>query len=156
MSYDAREIANWFVRRAADDGRTLSIMSLLKLVYIAHGWHLEMRGAPLFENRIEAWKHGPVIPDVYREFRPQGVHASKVDPDFGTPQNPGDVDFLEQIYGIYGTMSPFRLSDLTHTSGGPWAAATSNGGWYAEISDELIASHYIVKRKQATQADANG
>ena len=28
--YDARQIANWFIRRAAQEGRSLSIMSLLK------------------------------------------------------------------------------------------------------------------------------
>ena len=37
--YDARQIANWFVRRAAQDGRRLTIMQVLKLVDISHGWH---------------------------------------------------------------------------------------------------------------------
>ncbi|AVW92216.1 Panacea domain-containing protein [Celeribacter baekdonensis] len=64
MAYDARQIANWFVVRAQREGRTLSIMSLLKLTYIAHGWHLEMQEVPLFSNRIEAWQYGPVIPEV--------------------------------------------------------------------------------------------
>ncbi|MEY4500467.1 MAG: hypothetical protein RIS52_357, partial [Pseudomonadota bacterium] len=53
MIYDARQIANWFIERAAKDGRALSIMSLLKLAYITHGWNLETRNAPLFNNRIE-------------------------------------------------------------------------------------------------------
>ena len=148
MTYDARQIANWFVARAAEDGRTLTIMSLLKLVYIAHGWHLEMHSKPLFNNKIEAWKHGPVIPDVYYEFRPQGINASKVDPDFDIPKDLALTDFLEQIYTIYGSMSPFRLSDLTHTPGGPWETATSLGGWYATIPNEIIQSHYIIKRRQ--------
>ncbi len=147
MTYDARQIANWFIERAAEDGRTLSIMSLLKLVYIAHGWRLEMQSRPLFHNRIEAWKFGPVIPDVYKEFRPQGINASEPDPDFRAPDAPQDIEFLDQIYSIYGSMSPFHLSELTHSRGGPWETARSIGGWYAEIPNELIQSHYIVKRK---------
>lgn len=149
MTYDARQIANWFIQRSSADGRTLSIMSLLKLVYIAHGWHLEINNQPFFSNRIEAWKHGPVIPDVYKEFRPQGIHASKPSSAFQAPNDEKDLKFLEQIYSIYGRMSPFLLSDLTHTSGGPWETASALGGYYAEIPDELIKSHYIVKRQQA-------
>ena len=73
MADDARQVANWFVTRARQDGRSLSIMSLLKLTYIAHGWYLESRNEPLFPNHIEAWQYGPVVPEVYRDFRRQGI-----------------------------------------------------------------------------------
>lgn len=147
MTYDARQIANWFIERAARDGRVLSIMSLLKLAYISHGWHLEMQGKPLFLNRIEAWQHGPVIPDVYRTLRTQGVAQSQIASGFPPPTDPSDTDFLEQIYKIYGHMSPFKLSELTHVSGGPWETARKWGGWYAEIPNDLIQSHYVAKRQ---------
>jgi uncharacterized phage-associated protein len=153
MKYDARQIANWFIERAEKDGRILSIMSLLKLAYIAHGWFLETRDKPLFENRIEAWKHGPVIPEVYQAFRPQGVHAQSQVDGYEAISDDDVTGFLEEIYKIYGNMSPFRLSDLTHTKGGPWDTATSIGGWYAKIPDELIHSHYIVKRQQYKAKD---
>ncbi|HHB81002.1 MAG TPA: DUF4065 domain-containing protein, partial [Aliiroseovarius sp.] len=82
MAYDARSIANWFVTRAERDGRPLSIMHLLKLIYVAHGWYLETRKAPLIFNRIEAWQYGPVIPDVYNAFRPGGIDVRGVDPRY--------------------------------------------------------------------------
>lgn len=53
LPIDARSVANWFVRRAADDARVLSIMELLKLTYIAHGWHLEIYKKPLVFNRTD-------------------------------------------------------------------------------------------------------
>lgn len=147
MAYDARQIANWFIERAARDGRQLSIMSLLKLAYIAHGWHLEITGQPLFNNRIEAWQYGPVVPDVYNTFRPQGVTTRTPDPRFGRKVLPPEENFLEQIYQIYGNMPPFRLSELTHEPGGPWETARKWGGWYAEIPNDLIRSHYVLKRQ---------
>lgn len=153
LSYDARQIANWFITRAAQDGRALSIMSLLKLAYISHGWHLEMRGQPLFENRIEAWQYGPVIPDVYNEFRPQGVNATQIAPTFSAPNDVPTSELLEQIYQIYGKMSPFQLSELTHVPGGPWETARKWGGWYAEIPNDLIHSHYITKRQTAKSSN---
>lgn len=157
MTYDARHIANWFVERASRDKRRMSIMSLLKLTYIAHGWHLETRRAPLFGNRIEAWQYGPVIPDVYRDFRKQGIEVHKtVNSLPKVPVDKGTQAFLEEIWKIYGNLAPFQLSDLTHVDGGPWDIATQTGGWYAPIPDELIRQHYVAKRTEASKQVANG
>lgn len=153
MIYDARQIANWFIKRAAREGRALSIMSILKLAYIAHGWRLEIKGQPLFANRIEAWQHGPVIPDVYSRFRSQGVVPSQVDPEFDHTLSPEDEAYLEEIYGIYGRMSPFRLSELTHVPGGPWELSRRAGGWYAPIANDVIQAHYIEKRQASKTAN---
>lgn len=153
MTYDARQVANWFVARAVRDGRPLSIMSLLKLTYIAHGWHLEMQDAPLFDNRIEAWQYGPVIPDVYNTFRRQGIDVKE--PVRSVPTctfDPEDESLLEQVWTIYGKLPAFKLSDLTHVSGGPWDIATQTGGYYAPIPNDLIKQHYAVLRAKAEKA----
>ncbi len=147
--YDARQIANWFILRAQKDGRKLSIMQLLKLVYIAHGWHLETTGKPLFGNRIEAWQYGPVIPDVYRTFRSKGISVDGEDINFPPNVSGEETKFLEQIWGIYGQLPAFRLSDMTHIDGGPWDIATKSGGYYAIIPDELISQHYSSLRRKA-------
>lgn len=153
--YDARQIANWFVARAAQDGRLLSIMALLKLVYIAHGWHLQMRRSPLFANKIEAWKYGPVIPDVYNAFRQQGVNVREGVSAPGAQLAASDVHLLEEIYRIYGSLPATRLSDLTHEPGSPWDTATKRWGWFAPIPNELILPHYDMKREQSHRAAAN-
>lgn len=144
MAYDARQIANWFITRAKQDGRTLSIMSLLKLTYIAHGWHLETQGAPLIADEIQAWQYGPVIPSVYNEFRTQKLAVTKVSNSktdwIGIDQ--ADEILLEQIWTIYGKVSPFKLSEITHLAGGPWDIATRTGGFYAKIPDDVILEHY--------------
>ncbi len=151
MTYDARQIANWFVERARADGKVLSIMSLLKLTYIAHGWHLEMKKRPLFNNKIEAWQYGPVIPDVYNAFRPQGFSAVKTVPLNSDTQPQQDDELLQQIWDIYGDMSAFQLSDLTHELGGPWHLASETGGYYAPIPNEMIQNHYELKRLRSKQ-----
>lgn len=121
-------------------------MTLLKLTYIAHGWHLEMFNRPLFPNRIEAWKYGPVIRDVYNDFRNQGVTVSSGIPNYDDDLDEGTKSFLEQIYNIYGSMHAYQLSDLTHVKGGPWQLATMMGGNHAPIPDDLIKQHYVLKR----------
>ncbi len=147
--YDARQIANWFVQRASEDGKQLSIMQLLKLVYIAHGWHLEMRNSPLIHNKIEAWKYGPVIPDVYNAFRRQGINIQVPIPPVGQTVSEYDAHLLNEIYRIYGHMPAQKLSAITHEDGSPWKTATLQSGWFAPIPNDLILAHYQRKRQEA-------
>lgn len=152
MTYDAKQIANWFVTRAQRDGKTLSIMSLLKLTYIAHGWHLETSGKPLFHDGIEAWQYGPVIPNVYRLFRGNSVNVTKTVE--AKPVSKEVSDFLDQVYEVYGDISPFKLSDMTHEEDGPWDRARKREGWFSAISNADILEHYRAKRILYSQGAA--
>lgn len=155
LPYDALQVANWFVTRSQRDGKALSIMSLLKLTYIAHGWHLEVQNSPLFHNRIEAWQYGPVIPDVYNAYRRQGINVSTTVGSELASFSSEDEMFMEQVYGIYAGLSAFQLSDITHVPGGPWDIATKAGGYYAPIPNELIRQHYVKKRHEANKQIAH-
>ena len=147
---DARAVANWFVARAYQDGRSLTIMQLTKLVYVAHGWHLALYGKPLIKNRIEAWKYGPVIPAVYNVFRQQGIDITggAVDSDgnaFREEFTAQELDLLEQVWQIYGSASAFDLSEMTHQPDSPWATASRENGFYASIDNDVIERHYRTK-----------
>ena len=145
---DAREIAGWFIEKGLGDNNPLSIMSLLKLAYIGHGWYMALnKGNPLFHNKIEAWPYGPVVVDIYNCFRRKGLTPQAPDPDFPPVTDGEAIGFLEQIYDIYGGMHPWTLSNLTHVSGGPWETAIKWGGKFSEIPNELIMAHYVNKWK---------
>ena len=64
----AKAIANYFLDKSID----LTPMKIIKLVYIAHGWHLAITDKPLIEDYVQAWEFGPVIPDLYHEFKKYG------------------------------------------------------------------------------------
>jgi uncharacterized phage-associated protein len=72
MAYDARTVANEFLRLARDRGHELTNMQLQKLVYIAHGYTLAILHEPLVRQDIEAWRYGPVIKDLYQVLRQYG------------------------------------------------------------------------------------
>ena len=69
MPVRARAVANEFIHLAKADGRSLTPLQLIKLTYIAHGWMLTLYGRPLIVDEVEAWKYGPVIPDLYQATR---------------------------------------------------------------------------------------
>ena len=74
MSYSAKAIANYFLGLADAEKKPISHLKIQKLVYIAHGWYLAIKGEPLVgDEYAEAWQYGPVFPSLYHEFK---IHGS--------------------------------------------------------------------------------
>ena len=70
--YDARAVANFFIDRALDNARPVTLMTLLKVLYFAHAWHLAKENEALIAQPFEAWRHGPVNRVVYEQMKGQG------------------------------------------------------------------------------------
>lgn len=68
MPYSANLIAYAFAKRGIEELNYVTQMKLQKMVYIAHGYHLARYDSPLIEETFEAWKFGPVVPSIYREY----------------------------------------------------------------------------------------
>jgi uncharacterized phage-associated protein len=95
---------------------------LQKLVYYSQAWSVVWDEEPLFEERIEAWANGPVVPELFKKHK--GLF--KVSPS----DIPGDSNKLEKhhketidaIVRDYGDYTSQYLSDLTHMED-PWKEA---------------------------------
>ena len=153
--YSVKAIANHFIDKGKADKDPLTPMKLLKLVYIAHGWHLAYTDKPLFEDRVEAWKYGPVIPTLYHEFKhyghnpiqtyaqePASFHTTRIEPS--KSEGFAEIEqFLDAVWDEYKSHDAIDLSSLTHVSGTPWDIANRNGD--SVIKDELIRDYYRKK-----------
>ena len=132
MEYKAIAIANAFIEQA-NNGRinNLTPMKLQKLMFFAQSWYLKHTGMPLFEGSFERWQYGPVLPEIYHEFKRFG--SSNID-NFGYDmwKNRQTIDyydsevinFLDQIISIYGIYSGTELSWMTHQLGTAWSNGT--------------------------------
>lgn len=129
--YDAREVGNYVLRLAKASDIEVTQMSLLKIVFYAHGWYLASKDAPLVKQPIEAWEYGPVIKvlrDAFKDFgrRPIDRYAERLDlftGEFVTVESrlaESDENFLDSIFTMYSHRSAFELSDMTHERGSPW------------------------------------
>lgn len=120
--YRAIDIAKWFIAWADDDEADLSNLKLQKLLYYAQGWHLGLKGTPLFGDELQAWSHGPVVPAVYRSFRDHGTadirleHAGTFSWDDIDPET---SEFLVQVWNTYGGFGAWRLRNMSHEEA-PW------------------------------------
>lgn len=112
------DIAKWFINRtdraAGDD---MTHLKLQKLIYFAQAWHLANLGKPLFEEDMEAWAHGPVVPSVWHEYKGYQWESIPSGDDADVDNNV--AAYLEKIYRKYGEYSGKALERLTH-SHEPW------------------------------------
>lgn len=137
----ARDVAAYILRARGP----MTAMKMQKLVYYSQAWSLVWDEGPLFDERIEAWANGPVIPDLYREHR---GHFQ-----LGSGDIPGDPDNLTEdqretvdaVLGAYGRLTAHQLSELTHRER-PWLRARQglNAGerGSAEIAQDRMAEYY--------------
>jgi len=144
----ATTVANEMLKIAKRQGKHLTPMQLMKLVYIAHGWSLALLRRDLFSDRIEAWKYGPVLPSLYhatKSFGRNPIPHDLIDDDMDTPLEPNVQAFLEDVFSKYGDISGVGLSNLTHRPGSPWDQVYRDGVMNIEIPDSLIREHYTEK-----------
>lgn len=64
-----QHVANFFLDKAEEEGIRITQLKLMKLIYLAYGWYKAITHKKLFEEPIQAWRHGPVIESIYHEFK---------------------------------------------------------------------------------------
>ena len=147
MAYDARSVANEFLRQAKASGRALTNMQLQKLVYIAHGYSLAILRKPLNKQRAEAWRYGPVIPDLYHALRQyKSGEVTELINLFPSEQlSETDRSLVSSVLNAYGRYSGTQLSTMTHKEGTPWREVYQPDAAFNNdvIPDALIATHYL-------------
>ncbi len=102
----------------------MTAMKLQKLVYYCQAWSLVWDDAPLFEEEIEAWVNGPVVPKLYE------VHKGLYSVENGFSQGYGKSEKIQEnqknsidaVLSFYADKTSKWLVDLTHLET-PWIEA---------------------------------
>lgn len=118
---------------------------LQKLCYYAYSWRLTLHGEHLFNNKFEAWIHGPVDPELYQKYRVFGWQPIPGENGYSAGVTNEIYDFLTDIYNSYGHLTGDELENLTHTEQ-PWIKARQGLADYEpsnnEIEDATIITYY--------------
>jgi len=126
-----------------------------KLLYYAQAWNLVFNKAPLFKDKIEAWIHGPAIPEMYRLFK---------NFDFNNP--PAEVlkenlnvfdakekKVLKSVWETYGKFDGDYLEILTHNEL-PWQEARK-GLSSLDPSKNIISEERMVEYYEQKLAESD-
>lgn len=106
-----------------DEIGSLPAMKLHRLVYYCQALHLVWDGVPLFQDKIEAWANGVVIPTLY--YSHQGTFYIEIIrvPKGNPPLLVSDEqDTCAAVIRFYGDKSSQWLKDLV-CSESPWLDA---------------------------------
>lgn len=125
MAYKALDIAKKLIRMAdwdtANGGDNMTNLRLQKLLYYEQGYHLAKFGTPLFDEQIEAWIYGPVVPTVYDYYNQYGAQILPVDND-EIDLTAEEEDLFAEVFEAYREFSAIGLMNLTHKER-PWLSA---------------------------------
>lgn len=102
----------------------ISNLKLQKMLYFVQAYFLATLGRPAFEEDLEAWKHGPVVEEIYHKYKEHGSNRIPL------PTHPVEEDIIqeeekkaiEDIWTTFGGYTATALLQLTHDHD-PWQNA---------------------------------
>jgi uncharacterized phage-associated protein len=89
------------------------------LLYVVQGWSLARQGRPMFAERIEAWRWGPVVPEVWAEFAQYEGEPIPVPTDV-PPLARLDQSFVAAVWQDYNRKAADELLRLVRDSDPYW------------------------------------
>lgn len=134
----AVDVANYLVERWGSDCPT-TIHKLNRLVYLVQAEAIATTGEPLFEDRIEAWQCGPVVPTVTHAFGERDDTAI-TEPIEHVEVEPDAARLIDSVAEKHGSLPAFDLVSLVRRPGGAWARVYAPGREADITSDAIKAS----------------
>lgn len=146
MAYSATDIAHKILECASEfevEG-TICNMKLQKMLYYMQGFHLAFFDKPLFDEEIEAWMYGPVVPSVYETYKSYGNSGIEFKEDATIELTQEEKSLFDEVYRVYGIYSAIGLMNLTHSET-PWKSVTPGVG---NVIDKEIMKQFFKQRIQ--------
>jgi uncharacterized phage-associated protein len=151
----ALDVAEYLLVYAGNKGDFLSNKKLQKLLYYAQAWYLVFYDKAMFHETIEAWIHGPVIPEVYKKYKHFGYDPISIPRkelrEFRFPSSVRNL--IAEIHRVYGDHTASFLEDLAHSEL-PWIEARGDSTLeeYSNTPISLITMKRYYRKQLAGNA----
>ncbi len=100
----------------------LTNLKLQKLLYYIQVSSLKQLNKLAFDNTIEAWKYGPVIPDVYYNYNSYGRNVITIKQPVFSLESPQLKIITDKVIEDKGQYTGIALMRMTHKEQ-PWKTA---------------------------------
>ena len=136
MSYKAIDIAKYIIHKCTIDQHPISNLQLQKILYYVQKTFLE-KNMVAFDDEIEAWQFGPVVPEVYYQYCGFGAIAIRM--KYTTDISSSYSCIIDPIVENKRNLNPWDMVEDTHKAGKAWAEIYKDGlGNHCVIPKELI------------------
>lgn len=147
----ALNVGNNLLYRAFDENIDITPMKLQKLLYLVYKQYYKTTNCPLFGERFEVWKYGPVVRSVYDEFKYKGAnridtYAKEADGSVLVGNEDSSKSFrqaLDFVWSRYKNYDGIRLSEMTHKKDTAWYKAAKQKQPFLSDNDILEEEEFI-------------
>lgn len=141
MAYNVLEVSRHIINYCNDNNYVISNLKLQKILYFVQAYYLiSFNGEKCFNEKIEAWEFGPVIPEAYHEFKQYGsgnipsiksyIDFDDIDDIWSMKRVPfkdnvirqDDKKLIDSVVDQFANYSATSLVTLTHKQD-PWVKA---------------------------------
>lgn len=157
-TYDVLDISRYIINYVNDENKKVSNLQLQKILYYVQANFLVKRNYPCFSENIVNWTYGPVVEEVYREYRIHGYSHIPYQKKFNTIKynaennsielqeeeftkegfEEEDLKLIEEVVDSFIECDAFELVEKTHSEA-PWKNTCQND----VISEEYIKKYYL-------------
>ncbi len=122
--YSALDIARYVIDYSWDNKNTVSNLRVQKILYFVQAEFLVSKNSACFNDEIQAWSLGPVVPSVYHEYK---IFGNSPIPSRGTNGQYYSIDesdkkIIEDIVNQCNEHTTATLVNITHNQT-PWIEA---------------------------------
>ena len=131
--YTANEVAKEIIIYSNNNYYSISNLKLQKLLYFIQAIYLNEYHRACYDDVIEAWSFGPVVPSVYHNYKIFGANniPSRIFNNnsfanifshinsFGRPLSYEDANIIDSIVKSFSVYTASDLVDITHHQD-PW------------------------------------
>jgi uncharacterized phage-associated protein len=143
MAYKALQIAQLLLSKAAEGNQELmSNLKLQKMLYYEQGFHLAAFDTPLFDENIEAWMFGPVVPEVYEKYAKYDAKGIEPPTQIDIKLNEEETTLFNNVFDVYNQYSAVKLVEMTHSEP-PWNSVSPGKGNI--ISQETMKKFFLTR-----------
>jgi uncharacterized phage-associated protein len=140
----ALDVASYVLQRRSG----LTAMELQKLVYYAQAWNLAWDGRPIFDEEIQAWPHGPVVPRLYQKHKKR-VPVASIDGGDARRLSDAERRTVDAVLAYYGGRDAAALRRISHAEK-PWQDARGDlpegAPSRAVIPQQALRSFYTIEQ----------
>lgn len=133
MARSVVDVATYILERTD----TITTMKLQKLAFYSQAQHLAQYGVQLFPEDFQAWRGGPVVPELYALHRGKFlIRPGELEGGDSSTLTDHERSVIDNVCAAMGHTTGAELSERTHRES-PWLDAR-NGRKPSEPSDTVI------------------
>lgn len=134
------DLSKYILYKCTVEGNPISNLQLQKILFFVQKAILKKYKKPLFNEELEAWRFGPVSPEVYYKYKGYGssdilvFEKSKEDPEYKNE--------IDEIIEEKRTEYIWDLVAESHKQGGAWYKTFDEGRGEKQVIPKDLIRQY--------------